>query len=297
MAFFKRISLFLLTNIAIMGTLAIILNVTGVGHYLNKTGINYYSLIIFCVIWGMAGSFISLLMSKSMAKWAMGVKVINPDAVSGAEAELVQMVRRMSTAARVPMPEVGIYQSGEINAFATGPSKSNSLVAVSTGLLDNMARNEVEGVVGHEVAHIANGDMVTMVLIQGIVNAFALFLSRVISFAVSTMVKDDVQYLVRFILTIVLDIVFSILGSLVVAAFSRQREFRADFGGAKYAGKGNMIAALKALKNTIEASQVDNRGASLASLKISTKKKGFLHLFSTHPSLDTRISALERARV
>ncbi|HNX59730.1 MAG TPA: protease HtpX [Spirochaetota bacterium] len=296
MSVFKRIGFFLLTNIAIMVTISIILNITGVGRYITATGIDYKALLVFCLIWGMTGSFISLLLSKTMAKWSMGVKVINPGTIGGVEGDLVQMVRRISTAARVPMPEVGIYESPEPNAFATGPTKKNSLIAVSTGLLNSMKRNEVEGVIGHEMAHISNGDMVTMVLIQGVVNAFAMFLSRIISYFVSTMVKEDLEYLVRIVLTIVLDIIFSIIGSLVVAAFSRQREFRADLGGARFAGKGNMIAALQALQSTINA-PVDHRGESMASLKISNRKKGFLHLFSTHPSLETRIAALERARV
>jgi len=226
----------------------------------------------------------------------MGVKVIKPGTIGGVEGELVQMVRRISMAARVPMPEVGIYESPEINAFATGPTKKNSLIAVSTGLLNNMKSNEVEGVIGHEMAHISNGDMVTMVLIQGVVNAFAMFLSRIISYFVSTMVKEELEYIVRFALTIVLDIIFTIIGSLVVSFFSRQREFRADIGGARFAGKGNMISALRALQTTIDA-PVDHRGDAIASLKISNKKKGFLHLFSTHPSLENRIAALERARV
>ena len=296
MALFKRIGFFLLTNILVIATISIILNVLGVGRYVTAAGLDVTSLLVFCLVWGLVGAFISLLLSKQMAKWSMGVQIINPSAVGGAEGELVEMVRRLSNTARIPMPEVGIYESPEINAFATGPTKKRSLVAVSTGLLNNMDRNEVEGVIGHEISHISNGDMVTMVLIQGVVNAFAMFLSRIISYFVSTMVKEEMEYLVRIVLTIVLDIVFSILGSIVVAYFSRRREFAADLGSAKIAGKARMIAALKALQRTINA-PADNRGEALASLKISTHKKGFLHLFSTHPSLEDRIEALEKAAI
>ena len=296
MALFKRIGFFLLTNILVIATISIILNVLGVGPYVSAAGLNVTYLLIFCLVWGLVGAFVSLLLSKQMAKWSMGVQIINPSAVGGAEGELVEMVRRLSNTARIPMPEVGIYESPEINAFATGPTKKRSLVAVSTGLLNNMDRNEVEGVIGHEISHISNGDMVTMVLIQGVVNAFAMFLSRIISYFVSTMVKEEMEYLVRFVLTILLDIVFSILGSIVVAYFSRHREFAADLGSAKIAGKARMIAALKALQRTINA-PADNRGEAIASLKISSHKKGFLHLFSTHPSLEDRIEALEKAAI
>ena len=296
MALFKRIGFFILTNILIMVTISIILNVLGIGSYVNEFGLSVPNLLAFCLIWGMAGAFISLLLSRQMAKWTMGVQIVNPSTVSGVEGELVEMVRRLSNSARIPMPEVGIYESPEINAFATGPTKKRSLVAVSTGLLNNMDRNEVEGVIGHEISHISNGDMVTMVLIQGVVNAFAMFLSRIISYFVSTMVKEEMEYLVRIVLTIVLDIVFSILGSIVVAYFSRRREFAADLGSAKIAGKARMIAALQALQRTINA-PADNRGEAMASLKISTHKKGFLHLFSTHPSLEDRIAALEKAAI
>ena len=293
---FKRIGLFILTNILIMVTITIILNVLGIGSYITAAGLSVPNLLVFCLVWGMTGAFISLLLSRQMAKWTMGVKIISPTTMSGAEGELVEMVRRLSNSARIPMPEVGIYESPEINAFATGPTKKRSLVAVSSGLLNNMDRNEVEGVIGHELSHIANGDMVTMVLIQGMVIAFAMFLSRVISYFVSTMVKEEMEYLVRFVLTIVLDIVFTILGSIIVAYFSRKREFAADFGSAKLAGKAKMIASLQALQRAVNA-PADPRGAGMASLKISNNKKGFLHLFSTHPALEDRIAALEKAAI
>jgi heat shock protein HtpX len=284
----KRIFLFILTNILVMVTVSIIMNLLGVSHYLSARGINWVSLAIFCGVWGMAGAFISLAMSRFIAKTAMGVKVIDPN--SGHE--LVLMVAGLCQKAGLPMPEVGIYESPEINAFATGPTKKRSLVAVSSGLLRTMSRDEVEGVLAHEVSHIANGDMVTMTLIAGVVNAFAMFLSRVISYFVSLSVKEDMAFLVRIVLTIALDIFFSILGSIVVAYFSRAREFRADNGGAMLAGREKMIAALESLKRNFEP--IDTRGAALDTLKVAGKG-GFMALFSTHPALELRIEALKRA--
>ncbi|MBE7413553.1 MAG: protease HtpX [Leptospiraceae bacterium] len=291
---FKRIGLFMLTNILIVATISIITSIFGVRHYLDASGINFGALITFCLIWGMTGSFISLLLSKQMAKWMMGVKIIDPR-TGGQYNEILNTVKRLSQTAKLPMPEVGVYESPEINAFATGPSKSSALVAVSTGLLQRMNSSEVEGVLAHELSHVANGDMVTMTLIQGIVNSFAMFLSRIISFAVGQMVKEDLEVVVRMVTTIVLDIVFSILGSLVVAYFSRQREFRADYGGAKLAGRSNMIAALESLKRTIDGPE-DNKGDAFASMKISGRSKWFA-LFSTHPPLEVRIAALKSATI
>jgi heat shock protein HtpX len=189
------------------------------------------------------------------------------------------------------MPEVGIYESPELNAFATGPTRNNSLVAVSTGLLNGMSDSEVEGVLGHEVAHVANGDMVTMTLIQGVVNAFAMFFARIIAFAVSNFVREELGWIVRFVVTIVLDILFTILGSMVVAAFSRYREFRADAGGAKLAGREKMIAALEALRRHVDLNN-PNEAPAMNSMKISSKSGGLLALFSTHPPLEKRIQAL-----
>ncbi|HOS96120.1 MAG TPA: protease HtpX [Deltaproteobacteria bacterium] len=284
----KRIFLFLATNILVMVTISIIINLLGLNRYLTPYGINWVTLALFCGVWGMAGAFISLFMSRFIAKKAMGVQVIDPN--SGHP--LVLMVAGMCQKAGLPMPEVGIYESPEMNAFATGPTKNRSLVAVSSGLLGRMDRNEVEGVLAHEISHIANGDMITMTLIAGVVNSFALFLSRVISYFVSLSVKEDLAYVVRFALTIVLDILFSILGSIVVASFSRRREYRADRGGAMIAGREKMVAALESLRRNFEP--VDPRAASLDTLKISGKK-GFMALFSTHPPLEARIEALRNA--
>lgn len=284
----KRIFLFILTNILVMITVSLIVNLLGVNRYLTQFGMNWVALAVFCGVWGMAGAFISLAMSRFVAKMAMGVKTIDP--LSGHP--LVMTVAGLCQKAGLPMPEVGIYNSPEINAFATGPTKRRSLIAVSSGLLDRMNRDEVEGVLAHEVSHIANGDMVTMTLIAGVVNAFAMFLSRVISYFVSLSVKEDVAYIVRIVLTIALDILFSILGSIVVAFVSREREFRADTGGAVLAGRDRMIAALENLKRNFEP--VDPRAASLDTLKISGRSR-FIALFSTHPSLEKRIEALRNS--
>ena len=293
----KRIILFVLTNLLVIVTISIITSLLGVNRYIDATGLNYESLLIFCLIWGMVGSFISLLLSKVMAKWMMGVKIIDPRRSVGVEKELCSRVQNLARKAHIPVPEVGIYTSNEINAFATGASKSSSLVAVSTGLLNSMDEAEVEGVLAHEVAHIANGDMVTMTLIQGVVNAFTMFFARVISYFISTMVKEEMANIVRIITTIVLDIIFSILGSIVVSYFSRAREYRADIGGAKLAGKQNMIAALQKLQRTMSISVPDERGGAIASLKISGKQSGFLALFSTHPPLQDRIANLQRMNI
>lgn len=299
MAFMKRLFLFLAVNFAVVITLSVLLNVLGVRPYLTSYGLDYGQLMVFCLVWGMGGAFISLGLSRLMAKWMMGVQVIDPDTRDSKLQELVQTVYGLARGAKLSkMPEVGIYDSPEVNAFATGPTRSRALVAVSTGLLRRMSHDEVHGVLGHEVAHIANGDMVTMTLVQGVVNAFVMFLSRVIAFAISQMgrSRDDREggfspmtfYLVQF----VLEIVFMILGSIVVATFSRYREFRADKGGAVLAGRDNMIKALQALQRTYEL--VDsNAQPAVQSLKISSRPGGIMRLFSTHPPLEERIARLE----
>lgn len=294
MSWFKRISLFLLTNILVMITISVIINILGVKPYINAYGLNLEALLVFCLIWGMAGAFISLLLSKQMAKWFMGVQIIDQRS-PGQYGDLLNRVRGLSQAAGVPMPEVGIYDSEEVNAFATGPTRNRSLIAVSTGLLRRLNRNETDGVLGHEIAHIANGDMVTMTLIQGVVNAFAMFLARIFGYFAGKMVDEKMENLVRFISTIVFDILFSILGSILVAYFSRWREFKADAGGARYTGRGNMIAALEKLKMTYEIG-IDDSAPAFSSMKISGSKS-WLSLFSTHPPLEVRIEALKRANV
>jgi len=299
MTWFKRIGLFLAVNALVMITVSFILNLLGVNSYITAYGLNYQSLMIFCLVWGMGGAFISLALSKIMAKWMMGVQIIEPETRDPQLRELVLMVHELSRAASLPkMPEVGIYDSNEVNAFATGPSRSNSLVAVSTGLLNRMNKDEIKGVIGHEIAHIANGDMVTMTLVQGIVNAFVMFLARVIAFALTMTKGQDSEerqgpplsfYIVQF----VLEIAFMFLGSMVVAWFSRYREYRADAEGAKLAGREKMIQALEGLKRTFD--HVDQTSqTNVQSFKISSKPGRFLNLFSTHPPLDERINRLRQ---
>lgn len=300
MAWFKRIGLFIAVNLLVVVTISLVLNLLGVKPYLTAYGMDYQSLAIFCLIWGMGGAFISLGLSRIMAKWMMGVKVIEPTTHDPELRELVQMVHELSKKAQLPqMPEVGIYESPEVNAFATGPSKSRSLVAVSTGLLHSMRKDEVRGVLGHEVAHIANGDMVTMTLIQGIVNAFVMFAARAIAFALTMARGQDEEetqgtpmsyYLVSF----ALEIVFMIFGSMVVAWFSRYREFRADAGGARLAGRDSMINALEGLQRAFPSVDA-NAQPAVQSMKISSRPSKFLSLFSTHPPLEVRIERLRRS--
>ncbi len=292
----KRIVLFLLTNIMVLVTLSIVINVLGIKPYLNANGIDYTSLMLFCLVWGMGGALISLMLSRVMAKWMMGVKVISPQN-AGQLGWYVDMVSQYARVAQIPVPEIGYYESPEINGFATGPSKSRSLVALSTGLLQRMNRDEVAGVVAHEISHIKNGDMVTMTLIQGVMNAFVMFLARVIAFAVSQGVKEENRSMVNFIVVIALDILLGILGMIVVFWFSRQREFRADAGSAQLAGREKMIAALEALKRVYgRQDELVQEHASLATMKISGKKGGLLGMLgSTHPSLDERIARLKLA--
>jgi heat shock protein HtpX len=289
----KRILLFVATNLAILVTLSIILSLLGIGGYrLPGGGLDYGALLVFSLVWGMAGSLISLAMSRFMAKHAMGVQLV--DGRTGhEEADWVYTtVRQLTERAGLPMPEVGIYNSPEVNAFATGPSKSRSLVAVSTGLLRSMRRDEVEGVLAHEVSHIANGDMVTMTLIQGVMNAFVLFFSRLIA-SLLRRSDDRGSYAVEMLVTIVLQVVLGLLASIVVYWFSRAREFRADAGSAALSGKHKMIAALQSLQRNTEA--IDNRAPSLATMKINGGSRLGL-LFASHPPLEARIAALQNAR-
>jgi len=291
----KRVMLFVVTNLAVLVTISIVLSLLGVGGYrLPGGGLDYAALAVFCLVWGFVGAFISLQMSRWMAKRAMSVQLV--DGRSGHEELdwLFRTVERLTRQAQLPMPEVGYYESPEVNAFATGPSKSRSLVAVSSGLLRRMSRDEVEGVLAHEVAHIQNGDMVTMTLIQGVVNAFVMFASRVIANIARNAVDERNGRMVQFMVTIVLDIALGILGSMVVAWFSRAREFRADAGAATLAGRGKMIAALRRLQASHEL--VDTGTPSLATMKIAGGDGRWMLLFSTHPPLEARIAALENLR-
>ncbi len=285
----KRIFLFLVTNLAIVLTLSVVMSVLGVGRYISADGIDIGSLATFCLIWGMGGAFISLQMSRWMAKRATGVVLV--DGRSGRqEADwLYATVARLTQQAGLPMPEVGIYESPEVNAFATGPSKSKSLVAVSSGLLRSMRPEEVEGVLAHEVAHIANGDMVTMTLLQGVMNAFVMFLARLIAFGMRS--NDSRNSGGSYMVVFMLEMVLGILGSMVTAWFSRHREFRADRGGATLAGRNKMVGALRRLQANHEL--VDTRHEALATMKINGTR-GWMVFFSTHPPLEDRIAALER---
>jgi heat shock protein HtpX len=288
----KRIFLFMATNIAIMITLSIVLSLLGFTGYLTADGLDYAGLMMFSLVWGMGGAFISLAMSRWMAKTAMGVQLVDGRTGHADLDWLYQTVEQQTRKVGLPMPEVGVYDSPEVNAFATGPSKSRSLVAVSSGLLRSMQRDEVAGVLAHEVSHISNGDMVTMTLIQGVVNAFSIFFSRVIANIIRQLVDERISHLVFFVATIVFDIIFSLLGMIVVAWFSRAREFRADEGGATIAGRGNMIAALQRLQQN--QALVDTSQPQLATMKISGGKAGFMALISTHPPLEVRIAALQK---
>jgi heat shock protein HtpX len=285
----KRIFLFLATNLAVILTLSVVVSLLGLGGY-SVGGGDLGSLAVFCLIWGMGGSFISLQMSRWIAKRATGVHLIDGRTGDSQLDWLHQTVGRLTRQANLPMPEVGVYESGEVNAFATGPSKSRSLVAVSTGLLRSMRPEEVEGVLAHEVAHIANGDMVTMTLLQGVMNAFVMFFARVIASVVTR--SDDRRGGggMYFLVVMVLQIVLGILASLVTAWFSRYREFRADAGGAHLAGRERMVGALRRLAANHEL--VDTSHQALATMKINGVR-GWAAMFSTHPPLEDRIAALQ----
>lgn len=296
MQLFRRIGLFLLTNILVVATISIFLNVVLPLFGFNLDPGSIGALMVFSAVWGFGGALISLFISRWMAKKAMGVKVIDPSRATPQEMEIYQMVERISrTAGMTKMPEVGIYDAPDINAFATGRSKNSSLVAVSTGLLGAMNKSEVEGVIGHEVAHIVNGDMVTMTLIQGVVNSFVIFFSRMIAKVAASNVDSRNAHMVQLLVSIVLDIVFSILGSIVVAYFSRAREFRADKGGAQFAGREKMIAGLRRLQANFDRMQPDD--SSMATMKISSKPGGIMALFSTHPPLELRIQRLQEMTI
>lgn len=298
----RRLFLFFVTNLAVILTITIVFNILGIQPYLTANGIDMASLAAFCLIWGMGGSIISLLLSKWIAKRSMRVQLIDSHTTTSDQARLLSTVHRLARQAGLSgMPEVGIYDSPEPNAFATGANRNNALVAVSTGLLQQMTADEIEGVLGHEISHIANGDMITMTLLQGVVNAFALFLSRMIAFLISTAVsRDDNEGMstgVYYMVSIVLDILLTVLGSIVVAAFSRWREFRADAGGAQLAGRAKMVSALQRLQTFMDTTDIeDNRGDAINTLKISHRSK-WLGLFATHPPLRDRISRLQSGQI
>ena len=292
----KRIALLIATNLAVVLLLSAIVQVFGIDNYLTRRGINYESLLIFSAVLGFGGAFFSLAISKWMAKRAMGVQVIAQPS-SETERWLVQTVRSHAEKAGIGMPEVGIFDSPEPNAFATGPRKNNALVAVSTGLLRSMRREEVEAVLGHEVAHVANGDMVTLTLIQGVLNTFGFFLARVIGNIVDGFLRGNSNEnrgpgIGYFVVVMVSEVVLALFASMIVAWFSRRREFRADAGGAYLAGTGSMIGALQALKAAHSPSRMPQQ---LQAFGINGGlAQGLQKLFMSHPPLDERIAALEQ---
>lgn len=291
----KRIALFLLTNLAVMITLSVVASVLGLNRFITAQGLDPVGLLGFAAVFGFGGAFLSLAMSKWTAKMAVGARVIEQPSNS-AEAWLLATVARQAEAAGIGKPEVAIYDSPDVNAFATGMSRDNSLVAVSTGLLNRMTQDEAEAVLGHEVAHIANGDMVTMALLQGVLNTFVIFIARAVGWAVDRALSRNEESsgpgVAYFVVHIALEILLGIVASIVVAAFSRRREFRADAGGASLAGRQKMIAALERLQSVHEEAMLPER---VAAFGIRNGKGGFLALLSTHPPLEERITALRNA--
>lgn len=279
----KRIFLFLLTNLLVITLVTVIINLFGFQEILNQHIGNYANLLIFCFIFGMSGSFVSLLLSKFLAKKSMGVHVINAD--PGEYQWIVDQVEIMAREAKIDMPEVGIYEAADVNAFATGASKNSSLVALSTGLIEKMDLNEIKGVISHEIAHIANGDMVTMTLLQGVLNTFVLFAARALAALLTK--GDNRSGGIYFIVMIALQILFGFLASIVVAYFSRYREYRADEGGALINGKADMVAALQKLQSDLPVVQRSSAG-NISAFRISNLSG----IFSTHPPLEKRIKNL-----
>lgn len=289
----RRIFLFLLTNLAVVLVLGVVLNIVMAALGIPRD--SYTGLLVLALVFGMGGAFISLLMSKFMAKRATGAQVLtNP--TTATERWLVETVQRQAQAAGIGMPEVAIYQAPEINAFATGANRNNALVAVSTGLLNSMNQDEAEAVLGHEVSHIANGDMITLTLIQGVVNTFVIFMARVIANIISSSMRGSNQegglgFFAYMAVVFVLEAVFGILASMIVAWFSRHREFRADAGGASLAGRTKMIAALERLRQQSEPSHLPDQ---MAAFGIRGKGGGLMALLASHPPLEQRIEALRQ---
>lgn len=286
----KRVLLFVATNFAIMIVLSVFLSILMPVLGVDRQGMG--GLLLMCAVFGMGGSFISLAMSKMMAKWSTGAQVIEQPS-NATERWIFDTVQRQAQAAGIGMPDVAIYDSPDINAFATGMSKNNALVAVSTGLLNSMNRDEAEAVLAHEISHVANGDMVTLTLIQGVLNTFVMFFARIAASIVSNAVARDnrsMQGIVHFIATMIFQIVFGILASIIVMWFSRQREYRADAGGASLAGRQKMIAALQRLQSAHEESRLDGQ---LTAFGINGKKSN--EMFMSHPPLEKRIEALRNS--
>lgn len=299
-SFIRRIGLFLVLNFVIVLTVSFILKVLNVQPYLTQYGLDIKSLAIFCFVWGMSGALLSLAISRMTAKWIMGVRLIDENTIDSKLSFVYRIVERQASSLGLPMPEVGIFETSVVNAFATGPSRSKSLVAVSRGLLERLSSEEVEAVIGHEMTHIANGDMVTMTLLQGVVNAFVMFLARVLAFILSGLSKEKSDsrqgnYGSFYLLTFVFEIIFMILGSMIIAAYSRFREYRADFGGAKLTSRSKMVRALTALGNIHDTGLPKNAGQSLEAFMIRGKPSKLFQLFSTHPAIEKRIERLNQS--
>ncbi|HVA66272.1 MAG TPA: protease HtpX [Elusimicrobiota bacterium] len=296
----KRIFLFLLLNLLVIFTIGILVQVLGLNHYLAASGMSYGPLLVICALYGFVGAFISLQISRWSAKRMMRIQLIDPKNPQGRfEADLIDKIKSLCQRAGLEtLPEIGVYQSPEVNAFATGPSKKRALLAISSSLLNQMDGRAVEGVLGHEISHIANGDMVTMTLVQGLVNTFVIFFSQIIAFAIEQAVERDNEggglgFFAQFFLVMALESVLMFLTSPIIYWVSRRREYRADAGSAKLSGADTMIYALDSLKRCL--GMEDKRGPALSSFKINGHGHGVWSLFfSTHPPLDARISALRR---
>lgn len=288
----KRVLLFLMVNILVITSISIMINVFNIQPYLSAQGLNYGALMIFCLIWGMVGSMISLFTSKWIAKRAFGVRTLQVSSSNPVDRAILMMVQRASKKAGLSkMPEVGMYDSPEINAFATGATKNSSLVAISTGLIDNMNEDQVEAVIGHEIGHIANGDMVTMALLQGILNSFVMFLSRAIAYiGVLNSGGRTRSFFLYYLIQMAVEIVLMFLGSIVISYFSRKREYRADAYAAKIVGREKMISALQVLQQRFEP--IDNHPA-YRTMQISAKDS-WMSIFATHPKISNRIKALQK---
>ncbi|PKN72585.1 MAG: protease HtpX [Candidatus Cloacimonetes bacterium HGW-Cloacimonetes-3] len=287
MTFLKRIGIFLLTNLLVMAAIGIIVNLLGI----RMDGL--WGLLILCALFGMGGSFISLLLSKSMAKWGYKVQIIKPGTTNPKAAYLLATIEGMANQQGIKTPEVGIYNSKDANAFATGASANNALIAFSSGIIDRLSEDELAAVAGHELSHITNGDMVTMTLLMGIVNTFVMFFARVIAFAIDNSLRGDnrgggLGYFGYFIVVMLLQNGLMLLAYIPISAYSRMREFRADAGAASLTGAIPMIEALKKIS---QAYYPEKRSDSYAMAKISNRRK--VSLFSTHPSMEARIERLQ----
>jgi heat shock protein HtpX len=299
MGLIKRIFLFLIVNFLVVLSISTILSFFNIKPYLSAYNLNLKSLAIFCLMWGFLGSFISLLLSKTLAKWLMKVKIISSN---DSNSFILDIVKDLSKKAKLKhIPEVGIYTSKDINAFATGPTQKKSLVALSSALLDKLTKDEIEAIIGHELSHIKNGDMVTMTLLQGVINSFVMFLSRVLAFLITSSNKERnnrSSFFASRALIFVFEIIFMILGSMIIAMYSRKREYKADEGSALITTKEKMIKALQALKNNLELNKLEPNKNQIEekpifqTFKISSSSK-LINLFRTHPKLDDRIKRLK----